>query len=148
MNFSFQAGPLSGTQTAEVLPLVQATWPATDLSAWERYAQFFSSKAAGESGVLTMRDPSDCLCGLLVYRLHWSLRRGPVLTVPLFTAVDMANSLEAVRALLDAAETLASALHCTALEIRLDRAQSRLADRLRFLDLASDAGLFCKTISQ
>lgn len=146
MSFSFQAGPLSGAQTAEVLPLVQATWPATDLPAWERYVQFFSSRAAGESGVLTMRDPSDCLCGLLVYRLHWSLCGGPVLTVPLFTAVDMTNSLEAVRALLDAAETLASALHCTALELRLDRAQSRLADRLRFLDLSSDGGLFCKTI--
>ena len=146
MRFSFQAGPLSGAQTAEVLPLVQVTWPGTDLAAWERYVQFFSGRSAAESGVLAMRDPSDCLCGLLVYSRHWSLGLGPILTVPLFTAVDMANSLEAVRALLEAVETLASALHCRALEIRLDRAQSRLADRLRLLDLSSDAGLFCKMI--
>jgi hypothetical protein len=146
MSFSFQAGPLPGTQTAEVLPLVQATWPGTDLAAWERYVQFFGGKSAAESGVLAMRDSGDCLCGLLVYSLHWSLGLGPVLTIPLFTAVDMANSLKAVRALLEAAETLASALHCAALEIRLDRAQSRLADRLRLLGLSSDAGLLCKMI--
>jgi hypothetical protein len=53
-----------------------------------------------------MRDSSDCLCGLLVYRLHWSLCRGPILTIPLFTVVDMANFVEAVRALLEQAGVL------------------------------------------
>jgi len=146
MGFSFRTGPFSRTQAAEVLPLLQATWPGTDLAGWERYGQFFGGKPAAESGLLAMRDSGDCLCGLLVYRLHWSLDRGPVLTVPLFTAVDVANSLEAVRALLEAAERQASALHCAAVEIRLDRAQSRLADRLRLLGLSSGADVFGKTI--
>ena len=103
-------------------------------------------QALGGIRHMAMRNSGDCLCGLLVYSLHWSLDRGPVLTVPLFTAVDVANSPEAVRALPEAAERQASALHCAAVEIRLDRAQSRLADRLRLLGLSSGADVFGKTI--
>jgi hypothetical protein len=145
MNFSFQTGPLSESLVAEALPLVQTTWPATDLVSWRRYIRPFSGEAA-EAGLLAMRDSAGCLCGLLAYSLYRPLGPGLVLVLPLFTAVDVANSLEAVRALLGAAEKQASALQCTSLEIRLDRGQSQLADRLRSLGLSAEASLLGKVV--
>jgi hypothetical protein len=145
MSFTFHAGLLSGSQIAEALPLVQATWPETDLASWQRYVQFFSGKPMQGSGVL--RDSAGNLCGILVYRTHCQLGTGTVLAVNLFTAVDVINSLQTVRALLEAAEGQAAALHCSALEIRLDSSQAQLGGRLRALGLSPEAGLLGKKIS-
>ena len=145
MNFSFQTGPLSESLLAETLPLVQTTWPLTDLASWRRYIRPFGGKAA-QAGLMTMRDSSSCLCGLLAYSLYRPLGPGLVLALPLFTAVDVANSLRAVRALLGAAEKQASLLSCTSLEIRLDRGQSQLSDRLRSLGLSAEVGLLGKMV--
>ena len=146
MNFSFHTGPLSTNFVAEALPLVQATWPGTDLASWRRYLEAFSSKPAAEGGVLAMRDSSGHLCGLITYSLYRPLGPEPILAVPLFTVVDLGNSLQAVRILLGAAERQASALDCTDLEIRLDRRQSQLANRLRSLGLSTGASLLGKTV--
>jgi hypothetical protein len=146
MGFTFHAGLPSANQIAEALPLVQATWPETDLASWQRYVEFFSGKASLDSGMLIMRDTASNLCGVLVYRTHCQLGIGPVLAIPLFSAVDVVNSLQTVRALLEAAENRASALHCSALEIRLDSGQAQLGERLRALGLSPEAGLLWKKI--
>lgn len=147
MNVSFHTGPLSEAGVAEALPLVRVTWPGTDLASWRRYIQAFSGNSAAEAGVLAMRDTSDRLCGLLAYNLYRPLGLpSPLLAVPFFTAMDVANSLQAVRLLLGAAERQASALHCSGLEIRLGRGQSQLAERLRSLGLSTEATLLGKTV--
>src|SRR5262249_32208584 len=110
------------------------------------YVEFFGGKTARETGIVTMRDAAGNLCGILTYALHRSLELGPLLAVPLFTAVDVANSQGIVSALLDAAERQAAAIHCRALEIHLDRAQPRLADHLRRLGFSAGGGVFGKTI--
>ena len=55
------------------------------------------------------------------------LLTGPILAVHLFTAIDVANSLLTIRALLDAAEAQALELGCAAVRIRLHDGQAELA---------------------
>jgi hypothetical protein len=83
--------------------------------------------------------------GLYVYELDRALFFGPVLAAHLFTAVDIVNSPQTVRALLDTAETQAIELGCTAMRIRLRNSQTALASRLHSLGLTPEAQ-FCKKV--
>ena len=148
MSIPFDTVALSGDQVPQALPLVQAAWPSVDLATWQRFVQFFSGRAAmGESGVLALRDPAGYLCGILAYRLDWDLRAGPMLAVDLFAAIDLANSMRTVRALLDAAKARASELGCAGVQVRLCNEQAGLASHLRSLGLSSHAGLFWKKVA-
>lgn len=145
---SYQSGVISDQLAPQALPLVQATWPEVGLASWLRFVRFFNGEATDPtSSMLAMSDPSGYLCGILAYRLEQDLRNGLMLSVQLFTAVDVANSLQTVRALLDIAEARAAALGCAGIQIRLDKEQSQLATRLRSLGLSSEAGLLWTRIS-
>jgi len=145
---SYQSDVISDQLAPQALPLVQATWPDVDLLDWLSFVRFFNGETTGpQSCILAMRDSSGYLCGILAYRLDHHLRDGPMLSIPLFTAVDVANSLQTVRALLDIAKARAAALGCAGVQIRLDKAQSKLAARLRNLGVSSEAGLICTHLS-
>ena len=143
---SYQSGVMSDQLAPQALPLVQATWPEVNLASWLSFVRFFNGEDP-DSRMLAMRDSSGYLCGILAYRLDHDLRDGPMLSIPLFTAVDVANSLQTVRALLDIARARASELGCAGVQIRLDKQQSKLAARLRSLGLSSEAGLLCTHLS-
>src|SRR4051812_19007686 len=130
---SYQPTIVSEQLAPQALPLVQATWPQVDLAGWLSFVRFFTGKLGSDSAILAMRDASGSLCGILAHRLEQDLRNGPTLFVPLFTAVDIANSLQTVRALLDIAQARARELGCTGLQIRVDKEQFQLAARLRSL---------------
>ncbi|HUB62848.1 MAG TPA: hypothetical protein VL996_00075 [Methylocella sp.] len=148
MRSSFNAVALSGDLIPQSLPLVQATWPAVGLTAWQTFVQFFTGPSAAQtSGVIGLRDSAYCLCGVLAYRLDRDLLAGPMLAVDLFTAVDVANSPRTIQALLDAAEAQARELGCLALRIRLCHGQADLASRLRTLGLSSEIGLLWKKVT-
>ena len=53
-----------------------------------------------------------------------------ILTVPLFTVVDIGNSLEPVRALIDAVEARAAENKCSGIDIELGEGQTGLRERL------------------
>lgn len=147
MSMSFRVSTLSGDLVRQALPVIQATWPDADLASWQSFAEFFTGpRASGEAGGLVLHDPAGYICGVLTYRLNRDMRAGSVLDVHLFTAVDLANSLQTVRALFDAAEARACELGCTCIQIRLYDEQARLASCLRILGLVSDARLFRKQI--
>jgi len=147
MSASFDTVVLSGDLVPQTLPLVQATWPTADLTAWWNFVQFFTDQAVSrESGVHGLRDSAGCFCGVFAYRLDRDLLIGPILAVHLFTAVDVANSPRTIRALLDAAERRAHELGCAAVRISLCNGQDELASRLRTLGLASEIGQFWKNV--
>jgi hypothetical protein len=147
MSTSFHAVVLSDDLVPQALPLIRATWPSVNLTAWRNFVQAFAGPAAPQgSGVLGLCDQAGCLCGVLAYRLDQNLEGCPVLAVHLFTAADLANSKRTLRALLEAAERRALELGCTGLQIRLSTGQTGLASRLRALGLSSDAKLFWKQI--
>lgn len=148
MSVSFHVVPLSGDQVSQAFPLIQVTSPGADLGSWLSFVEFFSGQPAAQgTGVLALHDPKRYICGILAYRLDRDLRAGSLLTVQLFTAVDLINSLRPVRALLDAAEARACELGCTGIQIRVSGEQTGLASRLRALGLSSEGELFCKKIN-
>ncbi len=147
MSPPFHVAALSDEQVPQAFPLIQATWPGTDLTAWQEFVQFFSDRTStGHAGVLALHDPAGYIGGLLAYRLDQDLRTGPMLAVHLFTALNLMNSPRTVRALLEAAEARAIEMGCKGIQIRLHSEQAWLASRLRTLGLKSEAGLFTKTI--
>jgi hypothetical protein len=139
---------LSGGQAALTLPLAQVTWPEVDLEHWRNYIHSFAHGARAQSGILALRDADDYFCAMFAYRVDRDVRRGLVLTVQLFTAVDLANSSKFAQRLLAAAEARARESGCTSVEIRLYRAQSNLAVQLRSLGLVDTAAIVAKTIEQ
>ena len=146
---NFDAVILSGDLIPLTLPLVQATWPVVDMTSWRTYVEFFNNPAASqESGIVGLRDPAGCFCGLFAYRLDMDLVFGRLLAVHFFTAVDVANSPSTIRALLDTAETRAQELNCAAVRIGLCNGQEELASRLSTLGLKSETGQFWKKVDQ
>jgi hypothetical protein len=137
----FQIAALGGNSRLQAFPLLQATWPDLDLAGWLAFADRFAGDADGASkGIAGLQDDSGTLCGLFAYRIDHTLRDGRILAIPLFTAMDLANSQEPICALLAAMKERARLCHCNRLRIELDRRQSGLADRLRRLG-ASRSGI-------
>jgi hypothetical protein len=147
MSVSFQIAALSDDQVPLALPLIQATWPGADIASWRSFVASFDTRVEPkESGVLALRDPAGRICGVLAYRLERDLQAGPIFAVHLFTAVDLANSLKSVRALLDGAELRAFELGCGGMQIRLHNEQTNLTSRLLMLGLAPEAGVLRKAV--
>jgi hypothetical protein len=145
----FRAVALSESQAALTLPLAQVTWPDVDLEHWRKFIRSFAGYGErASSGILALRDASDYFCAMFAYRVDPDVRRGMVLTVQLFTAVDLANSPKFAQTLLAAAEAKARELGCSGVEIRLYRAQSNLAFQLRSLGLVDTAAIVSKTVER
>ena len=141
MGSRFEIVGLAGEHVARALPVIQATWPNIDLPSWERFVGGFADSEQRPAGLLALHDGAGTLCGVLAWRRDQDLRGRATLAVPLFTAVDLANSPYTVRALLDAAEALACELTCGHVEIRLYEEQGEFVSRLRELGLTADASL-------
>jgi hypothetical protein len=145
----FRPIALSEDQAAQTLPLVQVTWPEVDLARWQQFVRSFARRSANApSGILALRDAGDYFCAMFAYRVDLDLRRGRVLTVQLFTAVDLTNSPKVAQALLGVAEAKALGLGCAEIEIRLHKEQSTLAAQLRSLGLADATDVFSKTVDR
>ena len=83
---------------------------------------------------------------MLAYRVEPDVRRGFVLTVQFFTAVDLANSPALAKKLIAAAEARAIDLGCSSVGIRLYRAQANLAVQLQALGFAQTAAIVSKPV--
>jgi hypothetical protein len=139
---------LSEDQAALTLPLAQVTWAELDLEHWRKFIRYFAYAERAPVGILALQDAGDYFCAMFAYRVDPDVRRGLVLTVQLFTAVDLSNSPKFAQKLLAAAEAKACELGCSSLEIRLYRAQSNLAIQLRSLGLVDTAAIVSKTIER
>ncbi len=144
---AFRTVALSESEAAQTLPLAQVTWPDVDLEHWRKYIRSYAGGASQtSSGIVALRDASDYFCAMFAYRVDLDVRRGQVLMVQLFTAVDLANSPAFTQRLLCAAETKAREIGCSSMEIRLYRGQSNLALQLRYLGLADGGAIVSKAV--
>ena len=132
----FVTTELSEAELPQALPLLCATWPRLDLASWERYALAFRENRAGQGRITGMHDSSGGLCGLFASRIEDDLGRERTLAVPLFTALDIRNSLAPVRTLLETAEVIARRQGCTSAKLHLTSEQDELGKRLRRLGLS------------
>lgn len=148
MSGYFHAGPLSDDNAMESLPLVRTTWPKVTLTAWQEFLQFRTSgEAELHTGVVGLRDSMETLCGIFTFRGDMDLEEGLVLTVDLFSAVDLANSVQIVSTLLDIVEAKAVEMKCSGIHIRQHKQQSAMIGRLRRLGFADKAHIFSKKIT-
>ena len=149
MTLTYHASALRTAQIPQVLPLIKATWPGVDLDTWRRFAKFFVHGRGGDlAGARILQDSADCICGIFVYRLERDLQHGLVLAVPLFSAVDVANSPNTTRALLEACLTQAGSLECETLHVHLYEQQSGLASRLKKLGLAQERNMLTMPVTE
>jgi hypothetical protein len=147
MQPSFSVERLTNERASHAFPLVQASTPGIDLSAWSDFVRFHNAQVpANHSGVLAMRDHTDCVCGVVAFRVEQDLRNGPTFSIQLFIAADILNSLSTVRALLHAAEVWASKLACTAVQVRLSANQALMSSHLDSLGLATNDRLASRMI--
>lgn len=116
---------------AQALPLLRVTWPKLGLSGWQAFAADFCAAQKAEACITGLFDNAGGLCGLLASRVDHILGTGRVLTIPVFTAIDIANSLAPVEALLDLAQTQMTEHGCNSLQIHLAGTQGELVKRLR-----------------
>jgi hypothetical protein len=145
---SFTTTALTPDEIGPAFTLVLLAAPGVDLAAWRTFARpLVDSPAPHSSGAIGVRNEGGYLCGLLVYRTERDLRLGTVLTVDLFTALDVINEDAATRALLEAAEEKARELHCAGTHIRIDASQVSLARRFAEAGHRAQAKLFCKPIA-
>ncbi|HWE75693.1 MAG TPA: hypothetical protein VG328_21215 [Stellaceae bacterium] len=133
MSRTFKIATLDNASRAQAFPLLRATWPDLDLEDWLAFADRFANSGDTSTGLVGLRDDSGALCGLFVYRIGHTLRDERILSIPLFTAMDLANSLEPVRALLNAVKDRAELCDCLRLRIELASEQTGLANRLHRL---------------
>jgi hypothetical protein len=141
---SFTAAELAPADLAQALPLLRATWPELDLPAWQTFAAEFCRVDKAKARITGLFDSSGVLCGLLASRIDHALG-GRILAFPIFTVVDLANSLAPVRALLDLAQAQINEHGCDSLQIHLASGQEELMKRLRPFGLRRSAVLYSMT---
>lgn len=143
---SFTAAELAPADLVQALPLLRATWPELDLPAWQSFAAEFCSADKAEARITGLFDSAGGLCGLLASRIDHTLS-GRILAIPIFTAVDIANSLVPIRALLDLAQAQMTEHGCDSLQIHLASAQRHLVERFRSIGLRQSGSLYSATAS-
>ena len=148
MVWSYSAFALTRDDAALVFPLVRAAAPEIDLGRWQDFTYVLIGESSSCSGAIGIRNAAGYVCGLLVFHTEHDLRRGLVLAVSLFIALDLVKDAEAARALTEAAEAKVRELGCSAVHIRLGLTQKNLAKRLAAVGHHSEAILFSKEIGR
>lgn len=135
MSRSLTTESLAEGALPQALPLLRATWPVIELEAWREFAADFRRNTLADPALTVMRDEFGGICGLFASRLEQCLCGGRMLMIPLFTVVDIGNSLELIENLLEAADAMAREHGCVRLAIHIGSEQRALLNRLRSLNL-------------
>ena len=144
----FTTASLTPAEIAPAFPLVHATFPELDFTAWRTFAaHLLGDTASARIGAMGLRNEAGYLCGVLAYRAERNLRHGKVLSVDLFTALDVTGEAAATKALLTAAEAKAAELGCSATHILIDATQHRLTETIAQAGHRNEAKLFCKQLA-
>jgi hypothetical protein len=133
---------------AQALALVQMTWRDVDATTWRIYLRFIADRAEGLAGGLVLKDAAGYLNGVALYEVEQDLQNGRVLTIHVFTAVDIANSAAPVQVLLDAVLKKAADLDCAGVQVRLARRQAILRGHLHRLGLSDHTSWLWKTVQR
>ncbi|HVA14917.1 MAG TPA: hypothetical protein VNF99_16850 [Stellaceae bacterium] len=145
MSEPLRAAELAPADLAQALPLLRVTWSKLDLPAWQTFAANFCGQDRAEARITGLFDSGGGLCGLLASRIDHTLDGGRILAIPVFTAVDIANSLAPVRALLDLAQAKMNEHGCGSLQIHLVSTQGELVKRLRAFGLRHSGSHYSAT---
>lgn len=147
MTADFRTVPLSSRKISQALPLIQTTWPHVDTRAWHAYCRHFLARAKQtKAGIVAICDSSEYLCGVFVYEVQPDLHQTQTLTVPLFVAADLHNSVALIGNLLEAARQKARDLACVDLQIWIHQERPASRSRLKMLGLVDRAGYLWESV--
>jgi hypothetical protein len=92
MSRSFTSFALTSDDIGAVHPLVHTTLPKIEFVTWQSFARrLVGDDAPASSGVVGLRNAAGYICGLFAFRTDRDLRRGAVLGVDLFIALDLVS---------------------------------------------------------
>jgi len=102
----------------QAYPIVQALHPALSMDEWRRYARALIAQADPVRGVMTAQH-GGYIRGLFCHWPDRSLLHGSMLIVDNIAVMDLFNAQGALRALIDAMESIASKYGCGAIHTLL-----------------------------
>ena len=106
---------LSEDRLDSVYPLVRAAMPEVSRRQWLDYGR----EVLARGGMVGLGAPDGSLFGFLTWRTETSLRRGRILRVDDFVTFELSRAGAGRKALCEAADEIARARGCEAVELRL-----------------------------
>lgn len=121
MSSHYSAKHLTSNQIPRAFPLVEILDAGLTAEQWSNYATALTgaSGRANDRGIITVQDDQGVIYGLSAYWLRRDLRRGLVLEIENFAALDLMGGRSAARTLLGALEKLARRRNCSCISIDL-----------------------------
>ena len=121
MSNHYIARQLTPNQIAQAFPLVEILDAGLTAEQWSNYATALtgSSGRLSDRGIITVQNDQGVIYGLSAYWLRRDLRRGNVLEIENFAALDLMGGRSAARTLLGALEKLARRRNCSCISINL-----------------------------
>ena len=148
MHDTYVAKPLIYRQIDQAFPVVQTIAPDLDVERWRDFAAAVLSVHELESedrrtgrmgaaprprGIMTVQNARGYIHGLFSYTVEEHLRHGRVLAVENFIVLDLFDMAGAADKLLNAMDSVAEGLGCTAIHTNLPDDYSSLPDYCNWL---------------
>src|SRR5688572_26266748 len=111
MQSNFTIKSVTGELVEKSYPFAAALG-ITDLASWRRFVAGYESGGSPESGVICANTPNDYLAGILFYRVSRYNQNGDALNCDPFVVTDLPRYATPVRALLGAADQIATDRGC------------------------------------
>ena len=111
MNRDFTIRPLTKALVDKSYPFAHALGLG-DLAAWRGFVESYMRSDAPDSGVIAAENPHGYLCGLLFYQVNRHNQDGAALVCDPFVVADLPRADMPLRALLEAADTIALERGC------------------------------------
>jgi hypothetical protein len=148
MHDTYVAKPLIRRQIDQAFPVVQTIAPDLDVERWRDFAAAVLSAqelefgeesterieaALRPRGIMTVQNARGYIHGLFSYTVEEHLRHGRVLAVENFIVLDLFDMAGAADELLNAMDSVAEGLGCTAIHTNLPDDYSSLPDYCNWL---------------
>jgi hypothetical protein len=122
MKRQFQVKPLAPDRVDATFTIAQAAVPGLTLERWRQFAANAvpPGNAATAPGILVVENERGYIQGFCTYRLQRDMRHGLILAVDDLVAIDLINSDAVAAALVDALESTARRLGCSAVRLHME----------------------------
>jgi hypothetical protein len=119
----FLTRPLERDQIAQAYALIQSTDPAMTLDRWARFAHklIAPQRSNRHGGIMTVQTEAGYMCGLFAFEIVDDLRLNRTLAIRNVFAISLVQPEAIIRALLEAAESLANLNGCAAITAIVDK---------------------------
>ena len=130
MHRDFTIRPLSKTLVGKSFPFGQVLG-FSDFAAWRTFIESYTRNGTPDSGVIAAENPRGYISGLLFYQANRHNQDGAALVCDPFVVADLPRTATPLRALLDAADTIALERGCKWVRVVLPTTGDRSTRKAR-----------------